>query len=313
MGKFNFLQHWTGLGFLNRSRFLGLGHRVRHDSGSQDHSCQQPRQPKRKSSGFDGRLLPLYRQRLTPLLVGGLLASCAGAEVSKKEYTASEKAIMLLKIANGALLEGDPTGALENAIAAERFDSSLAEIYHTKSLAFFAKRDLESAIHEVQHALELRPQFSEASNTLGKLLVDAGRWQAAVAPLTLAAKDPLFRDAYKAYTNLGILKFKQRQFMEAETYFNQAINASSQRSCVARYYRGQLAAQDSRMREAISDFLKATQKNCSKFADAHLALGQSYQKTKQYDLARKTFLEMQSLYPNSTWAEQALNDLKLLP
>ena len=220
---------------------------------------------------------------------------------------------MLVDIGNGALLEGDPIGALQSLNQAETQDHQLPELHHSKALAYYARKDLASAVQSAKKAIEIKPNYSDANNTLGKLLLDLGKDQEAMAPLTLAANDPTYRESYKAWTNLGILKFNRGEYVQSEFYFSRAILDSPLQACIAYYYRGQIKTKELKLNDAIQDYTQATKKLCARFGDARLALGTALQKNRQYDDARKTFLEIQKLYPNTKLAEQALDYLKYLP
>jgi TolA-binding protein len=84
-------------------------------------------------------------------------------------------------------------------------------------------------------------------------------------------------------------------------------------ACVAFYYRGRIKEKDMRLTEAIIDLGQATKRRCARFGEAQFALGLTLQKNRQYEDARKTYLEIQKLYPNTKLAEQALNQLRYLP
>ena len=186
-------------------------------------------------------------------------------------------------------------------------------LHHSKALAYFAKHDLPAAIESAKRAVELNSNYSDANNTLGKLLMDAKRYQEAVPFLTAAAKDSLYRDSYKAWTNLGILKYRLEEFHLASTYFDRAILDAPDRSCVAYYFRGQIKQRNYKLSEAIEDLSRATKKLCANYGEAQLALGLAYQKNRDYNSARKTFLEVQKRYPDTKWAQQAMDQLKYLP
>jgi Tfp pilus assembly protein PilF len=220
---------------------------------------------------------------------------------------------MLVEVANGALVEGDPTGALQNLARAELEDSTLPELYHTRALAYHSKHDLKAAIEAASQAVKLKPDYSDANNTLGKILIDVGRYETAIPYLEAASHDPLNRQAYKAWTNLGIVKYRQGDYSKSEAYLNKAIENASNLACVAYYYRGHIRMRQARIVDAIKDYDIATRKLCTGFGDADLALGVAYQRSQQYLKARKTFLEIQKRYPNTKIAEQALNQLKDLP
>jgi Tfp pilus assembly protein PilF len=220
---------------------------------------------------------------------------------------------MLVEVGNGALVEGDPTGALQSFAMAEEEDSRIPELHHSRALAYFAKHDLENAIRSAKRSVELKPNYADANNTLGKLLLEAGRFEEALPPLEVAAHDSLYREAYKAWTNLGILQYRKGQYSQAASLMNRAIQDAPLQACIAYYYRGHIYLRDKQMDQAIENYTHATQKFCASFGDAHLALGMAYQKNRQYDMARKTYLEIQKRYPNTKLAEHALDQLKYIP
>jgi len=262
-----------------------------------------------------GQITQSYRITVLSLLLGLVLfTGCASSpQQDKKEYTHEEKARLLVGIANGALAENDPTGALQTLLKAEAEDSNLPELYHSRALAYFAKHDLDAAIRSCKKALELNPQYADANTTMGKLLIDKGQLAEAERHLNIAAQNPLFRESYKAWTNLGILKYRQNQISQAEVYLNRAVQEAPDLACIAYYYRGHIRLKESKLAEAVKDYSKATQKRCAQFGDAHLALGMAYQKNHQYGLARKTFLDIEKRYPDTKLAEQALDQLRYLP
>lgn len=246
-------------------------------------------------------------------LFSGACATGGPGKHEKKEPSRTERARMLVEVANGALSEGDPTGALENLLRAEREDAKLPELHHSKALAFFMKHDLPAATAEARKAVELKEDYTEANNTLGKLLMDQGKALEATPFLSRAANDPIYRESYKPLTNLGILEYRRGDTAGASRYFSRAIEAAPSLACIAYYYRGHIHMKDSRFREAVADYDNAGKKACAGFADAHLAMGLAYERNKQFDLARKKYLEIQNRYPNTKVAEQAVSHLRYLP
>lgn len=242
------------------------------------------------------------------------LTGCGTTKLQKKrEYTSTEKARMLIEIANGALVEGDPTGALQSLVRAEQEDASLPELYHSKAIAYFYKYDLNKAILSARKAVRIKPDYSDANNTLGKLLLEVGKYDEAIPPLKKAADDALNRESYKAWTNLGIISYKKGEFDNSKEYFNRAIEDSPSFSCIANYYLGHLEIRKKNFKKAIANYSRATQKLCATFGEARLALGMAYQQSSETELARKTYLEIQKRYPNTKLADQALDQLRYLP
>ncbi len=243
------------------------------------------------------------------------IASVLGCATSseRKELTKTERARLFLDVANASLMEGDAIAALENLSRAESFAPEMPEISHSRALAFHMKKDSEAAIAAAKKAVEMSPKYSAANNTLGKLLIDASKYTEAEAPLLQASQDPLNREAYKANTNLGILYYRTDRIEKAETFLSKAIDEVPQQSCVAYYYRGHLRLKESRLKDAVKEYERASNKMCGAFADAHFALGIAPERSREYDRARKTFLSIPQNFPESKVAEQAMERLKHLP
>lgn len=246
-------------------------------------------------------------------LLGGMGCASTPDPVKAKELSHTERARMFIEIANGALVEGDPTGALQSLASAEQEDSHLPDLYHSKALAYYGKKMLPEALAAAKRSIEIKPNYSDAHNTYGRLLSESGRMPEAIAQLKIAGADPLYRDSYKAWTNLGLIKYRQGDQSEAETFLSRAIQDSPMKSCVAYQYLGHVKLSQRRFDEAIRNYEMATHKFCAGFGDAQLSLGQAYEQNNQPQLARQTFVEIQKRFPNTKLSEQALVHLRSLP
>ena len=246
------------------------------------------------------------------LMTGAGITACA-TNGNKPAPSKQERARLLVNMANASLMEGDGTGALQTLTAAEGYDSSLPELHHTKALAYFMKHDLPNAVREARIATELAPNYSEANNTYGKLLMESGKLKEAEAPLLKAANDPLSREAYKANTNLGILYYKQGKTFEALVKLNRAAEDNSSAACIAYYYIGHIRLAAGNFKDAIRNYDLASRKLCANFADAHLAIGIAYERSRKYDLARKKYLDIEKAFPDTKVSEQAIERLRYLP
>ncbi|MFZ9594832.1 MAG: tetratricopeptide repeat protein [Bdellovibrionia bacterium] len=242
-----------------------------------------------------------------------LMQGCATGKEGSKAMSRTDRARIFVEIANGALVEGDPTAALQAIARAESEDAQLPELHHTRALAYYTKKELELAMQSGLKAVQLKPDYSDAKNTLGKIYLDLGKWDLALPVLSEAATDNLYRDAYKAWTNLGILTYRKNDYSLSSQYFSKAVQNAPSQSCIAHYYLGHISMKEARLQDAIREYSLSTKKFCGSFGDGLLALGVAYQKNKQYSEARKTFIEVQKRFPKTGWAEKALDHLKFLP
>jgi Tfp pilus assembly protein PilF len=260
------------------------------------------------------RLKKRSRSITKVLLVVVLNVSLYGcASAGKKTLTSEDRVKLYVDMGNSSLVDGDPTGALESFKQAEAIDDSVPELNHSLALTFYLKRDLKTALHYAQRAVQKKSNYTNANTTLGKIYLELGMLDQASEPLNQAAHDPLNREAYKAWTSLGILEERKGNLDSADAMYSQAIQSDGSNSCLAYFYRGNLRLQKKQTSEAIRDYTLASQKFCAKFGDAFLALGQAYQQSRQYDLARKTYLEVVQRYPDSPLANKAIEQLRFLP
>ncbi len=240
---------------------------------------------------------------------------CAGPK--EVERTPLERATSHLEVGNSALMDGDLPLAISHLIQAEKIDPTIPQIHHSKALAFYAKGDLETALASAREAVRLNPAFSEAQNTLGRVLMETERSDEAIAHLQKSAEDPTFREAYKPLTNLGILYYRQGDLAKSGRYLSRAVNEKvagiGGGTCVAYYYLGHLRVKEGKLADAIDAYDRATRRACGNFADAHFALGIALERNRDYDKARRKFLEIQDQFPATPVASKALERLKGLP
>ncbi len=262
-------------------------------------------------------LIPITKFPVIALTFSILISGCASSRPkSGNEYGAvkapRERAQLLIEAANGSLQENDPIGALQFLEQAETLDEKYAPIYHAKGLAYAVRKDFPSALREMKKSVDLDPENSYALNTYGKFLLDAGRLEEAEPPLLKAGNNPIFRESYKANSNLGILYYRKNDMDRSDARFQKAINDDPIKSCIAYYYRGHIQVKKGKIAEAEKLYERATQKQCAAFADAHLALGMMYERQSKNDDARKKYLEIKQNFPESKSSEAAMERLKHL-
>lgn len=241
------------------------------------------------------------------------LAGCSSAGKPASKLSDRQRALYLVEAARGSLIESDPIGALQYLKAAEQADPETPEIYHVQALAFEMRKERGLALESMAKCVRLEPNNSSSNNTYGKLLLDAGRNAEAETYLKKAASDQTFREAYKAKTSLGMLYYRQGQTALADQFLERATNDDPINACIAYYYRGHIAMKSGRLQQATGFYEKASTKHCAGFADAHLALGISYERNQRYDLARKKFVEVQQNFPSTPLSDQAMQRLKRIP
>jgi type IV pilus assembly protein PilF len=245
-------------------------------------------------------------------LLAFCIVSCSSAQKTEK-VSDQERAKLLIDVAGANLTENDPTSALIALNEVRELDDSLPEEHYLFALAYYQKGETKLAIESARRAVKLKPDFSSAKNTLGKLLLDQGKFDEAEKYLTEAAKDLTARDAYLAKTNLGILFYKKSNFKIAEQWLSSAIKDAGENACMASHYRGQIRLQESAYEKALVDLKAGSRHGCSQFSEGHLAYAQALIRMKRYDQARAKLLEIKQLFPASDAAQKSNAYLREIP
>lgn len=232
---------------------------------------------------------------------------------TKNNLSNRDRAMLFLESGNAAIREGDSTGALQNFKTAEGFDPSIADIHISKAIAYEMKGELVNAVESAKLAVKLAPDHAGANNTLGSLYLLQNQYSKAETYFLKAEADLFSRESYKAATNLGAMHFNLGNDREAMIHLNKAIAATKDQACLAYYYRGQIHLRSNRPKDAIDDLDKSVKKQCGNFVDGHYMLGMAYSKNRQYDKAKKKFLDIKSSFPDSPYAQKAMEQLRFIP
>src|SRR5579885_1784408 len=137
----------------------------------------------------------LKRIRPLILMVLMLLAMSSGCATSKPKASNDDQLKSRMDVASAALADNDPIGALQALAEAEKINPDLPEIYFLRTRAFHQKQDFARALVSIKKFIELEPKSSDGQLTLGIILMELGKPQEALTPLTNAANDPLYERA----------------------------------------------------------------------------------------------------------------------
>lgn len=248
-------------------------------------------------------------RNLIPALILSLASSCSSTSTAKKSVTIDG----LLNIAAAAINEGDHIMALETLNQVRELDASNPRAYHLYALAYLGKQEIGLAEHAARQAIRLDPKYSIAKNTLGKILIDLGKFTEAESELKQAAGDLLNREADRAKLNLGILYQKTMKPDLAEYWLKRAAEDRSAMACVAHYQLGKIHLEKNELPLAERSFRMSTKGTCSGMTETHLAVGQTLTRLRRYDEARAKFIEIQRLFPGTEASEKAFEYLREIP
>ncbi|HEX8494347.1 MAG TPA: tetratricopeptide repeat protein [Pyrinomonadaceae bacterium] len=189
----------------------------------------------------------------------------------------------------------------------ENFRQSFQADYQTieKELDQYVRKFIFPALivtfkQQFDYAKEMQSvPLSEAETHyhLGDLLLQSGRYEESEEHLRKALKiDAGFAPAQTA---LGILRFRQKQFAEARSLLQAAID-SDPKSYLAPYYYAESLAQEGHNEEAIKFYRQSILLN-PKIAQMHADLGYVYLALRRDEEANESFKEAIRLDPNNPY------------
>lgn len=179
-------------------------------------------------------------------LVLGLLAGGCGGGVSREQVERSQREYQL---GIGLWGESNAPAAFEHLLRAIELDPDNAEAHHfLGNLFWMVRRDFQRAEHHLRQALRANetaggPSGLEADikNSLGVLLIHAGRHDDAIAVLREAASDLMNRQPAIGWANLGWAYHEAGQSDRALEALTQAVQMSPT-LCLGWYRLGQVRA-----------------------------------------------------------------------
>ncbi|GAA60124.1 hypothetical protein P20652_1988 [Pseudoalteromonas sp. BSi20652] len=162
--------------------------------------------------------------------------------VSESSYNGSNKPVVENKINNAGaartrialalqyLKTGNNSQAKYNLERVAEFAPNLPEVHY--SLAYYYQQVGESTLADkaYQKALEIKPDDPNTLNNYGVFLCGIDEYDRATDQFLKAIEVPSYIRVAESYENLALCAIEFNDFENAESYFKQALNHSSQRS-----------------------------------------------------------------------------------
>lgn len=182
------------------------------------------------------------------------------------------------------LVRGQPRTALDHALRAVEMDDGNAEAHHLVALLFldFCRLDprqcqLERAEAHARQAVDSKPDFREAQNTLGVVLIHRKKYTEAVAVLKPLADDILYQTPENAWGNLGWAYLELGRIDEAVDALSRSV-AIQPNFCVGHFRLGRAYERKQDYAGAVkayTDALSVDNARCKGLQDAYFGRGRA--------------------------------------
>jgi Tfp pilus assembly protein PilF len=209
-----------------------------------------------------------------------------------------------------ALSAGNPTLALELLLNAEKQDPRNPYIHYNLGIAYLAKDVENSAEQQFKEAIRLKPDYSEAYNSLGVIYLKRGQTEPAIQCFQKALNNILYANPANAHYNLGSAYLSRKEYNKAAEQLERAVKLVPD-FAIAYGSLGEVYAGLGRNADA-----KRSYRNAIQFAPndpaAYLNLGKLLSRTGERAEARKMLNQVIRLAPDSQGAHEARNLLNAM-
>jgi len=232
-----------------------------------------------------------------------VLSSCTSMD-KKRE------AELHLQIGTGHLNQGRYPDAIRELRRSKELDPDSPIVHNHLAIALYARKQFKDARENFETALSLKPDYTEARNNLGRLLIDMGEFDEAISVITEVTKDLTYPQPEKAYSNLAIAYLRTKNYRLAQKAAEQAIDLNRS-DCMAKGLLGQVFYYQKQFVKAAANLDSAVEL-CKNLDEAHYFGALSYLQMGKMEKARARMKELISLYPESRFADLARAELAKL-
>ncbi len=223
-----------------------------------------------------------------------------------------DEASLRLQLGTSMLEVGNLPGALRELLKAEAEDPNNEVVQNNLGLVYFLRDHDDLAIQHLRRAIEIKPNYSDARNNYGRLLIETAQYDRGIVEIEHVLADLTYDQPQKAYLNLGLAYFRKNDFRIAKSKLTEALKID-RRNCLAQILYGRSVLELGEL-EAATRTLDNSIILCkdAKADEARYYSGLSYYKLGQPSPAIARMEEVVRLYPEGAYAKKAQSLLKLM-
>lgn len=223
-----------------------------------------------------------------------------------------ERADLHLQIGTSYYEQGNYAFALKELLEGEKLDPKNPIIQNNIGLTYFMREKYDLAEKSLRRAVELKPDYSDARNNLARVLMERGKSAEAEAELKIVLADLTYGGTARAWTNLGLVRFNQKNFAGARDAFGKAVSESRD-DCVANSYYGRCFFELGDYPKAV-DSLDRAVGFCQRqmYDEPHYFSALAYYRLGDKDRSVARFEEVSKLYPEGKYRQKARAMLDLI-
>lgn len=251
--------------------------------------------------------------RLLILATLFITVSCASTP-NKKLSLEEKKADAYYTLGTQNLVAKEYTKALANLLEARKLAPKDAKIRNNLGMAYYLKDQPELAIVELQKAIDLDKDNSDAVLNLGSVYLNLGKTDLALDHFKKVEKNLIFTSQDRNFYNMAIAYLNKGDRKSAVTYFQKSV-AENPDYCSSHYKLGMLMKEEYRFDAALKSFKAATMGTCVIEPEPHLEQALVLINLNRYEEAKAKLNEVMEKFASTRYeslAKVQLNKLQEL-
>lgn len=228
------------------------------------------------------------------------LAATCGPRITEKDL---KKSNLHLEMATNHLEQGQMMDARREAYLAIQANPGNAEAHFLLAYVFAQLNEWGKAEESARLAIKHAKHYPEASNLLGVILIEQGRYPEAVKILEEVIEDFLYTTPHLAYGNLGLAYLKMEQYDDALEALERAVELQPM-FCTGYYRMGLVYFEQQRYKDALEVLDRSVNiedpwGTCQRLADAYRIMGLIHLELESQEEALENLKKCYELEPDS--------------
>lgn len=223
-----------------------------------------------------------------------------------------ERASLRMQLGVAHLEKDNLPLALKELLVAEELDAENPLIHSNLGLVYFLRKKFDLSVKHYIKAIELQPNFTEAKNNLARVYIEIKQYIKAESLLKIVLEDLTYTNQPSAYMNYGLIRFNQKNFSDAKSYFRKVIE-SDREYCYAHVYLGRSYLELGQNQDAADQLERATALCLPiKMDEAHYFSAIAHYRLGQKGKALIRFQEVTRLFPDGADVNSAKQMIQLI-
>ncbi len=235
------------------------------------------------------------------ILAAVSLCSCA---LIAKDPKSNQQALIYYTQGTKDMLDQNYTDALKNLQKANDLKPNDTETLNNLAMTYYFKGRTALAIKHLRLALDADSKNSDARNNLATIYMNLGKYSHAKKEFNTVINDLVYKKTFRAYYNLGVMSYKQKNISGALRYFKKAIGHRDD-YCPAHFQLATIYQSKSLYKKALNHYKKSIQNNCGTNALPYFELAKLYMSMGDKIRAQEYFQVVMQKFPEKPISKRA--------